>query len=47
MEMHCVKCRKKVDVSDAKPAITKNNKHCMKGTCPHCKTNLIVFVKKP
>ncbi len=40
VEAYCVKCRKKVEMKDAKEVKLKNGKPAMKGTCPKCGTGV-------
>jgi len=37
---YCVKCRKKVDIKDAKKITMKNGKPATKGSCPKCGTGV-------
>ena len=37
---YCVKCRKKVEIKDAKKITMKNGKPAQKGTCPGCGTGV-------
>jgi len=41
----CVKCRKKVELSNPQEVTLKNGRKAMKGTCPICGTPVYVFVK--
>jgi len=41
---YCVKCKKKVIVKDPKNYLMKNNRHAIKGTCPHCSTKVFRIV---
>ncbi|MGI0058741.1 MAG: DUF5679 domain-containing protein, partial [Nitrosotalea sp.] len=38
-QAYCVKCRKKVDISNPKEVKLKNGRPAVKGTCPKCSTN--------
>ncbi len=40
VEAYCVKCRKKVEMKDAKKITMKNGKPAQKGTCPDCGTGV-------
>jgi DNA-directed RNA polymerase subunit RPC12/RpoP len=40
VQAYCVKCKKKVDVKDAKKIVMKNKRKATKGTCPHCGTKV-------
>ncbi|MFA5926880.1 MAG: DUF5679 domain-containing protein [Patescibacteria group bacterium] len=40
MQAYCVKCRKKVDVSNAQEITMKNGKPAIQGTCPACGTKV-------
>jgi RNase P subunit RPR2 len=37
---YCVKCRKKVEISNPKEVKLKNGRPAVKGTCPKCGTNV-------
>lgn len=37
---YCVKCRKKVEIKDAKKITMKNGKPATKGSCPNCGTGV-------
>jgi hypothetical protein len=37
---YCVKCRKKVEIKDAKKITMKNGKPATKGSCPSCGTGV-------
>jgi DNA-directed RNA polymerase subunit RPC12/RpoP len=39
-EAYCVKCKKKVEMKNAKEVTMKNGKKAMKGECPHCGTKV-------
>ena len=34
--MYCLKCKRKTESNDVHHAMSKNNKHVLKGTCVHC-----------
>lgn len=36
MEMYCVKCKQKREISDLSEGTTKNGRTIYKGTCPEC-----------
>ena len=38
---YCVKCRKTVEIKDAKAVTLKNGKPAMRGTCPFCGTTIV------
>lgn len=40
IEAYCVKCRKKVEMKNAKPVTLKNGKPATKGECPECGTGV-------
>ncbi len=40
VEAYCVKCKKKVEVSNAQKVTLKNGKPATKGTCPSCGTKV-------
>ena len=40
MEGYCVKCRAKVEMSDAEEVTMKNGKLAMKGKCSKCGTGM-------
>jgi len=46
VEAYCVKCRKKVDMSNGKEETLKNGRRAMKGKCPVCGTNLCRILGK-
>lgn len=37
---YCVKCRKKVEIKDAKQIVMKNGRKATKGTCGSCGTSV-------
>ncbi len=37
---YCMKCRKKVDIKDAKQITLKNGRPAMQGVCPSCGTKV-------
>ncbi|HLC24796.1 MAG TPA: DUF5679 domain-containing protein [Nitrosopumilaceae archaeon] len=39
-QAYCVKCRKKVDITNPKEVKLKNGRPAVKGTCPKCGTNV-------
>jgi hypothetical protein len=39
MSMYCVKCRTTVTVTAPKRVVLKNDRHALKGSCPHCSTS--------
>lgn len=40
MKAYCVKCRKKVEVVDAKAVTLKNGRPATRGKCPNCGTKV-------
>jgi len=40
---YCVKCKKKVEIEDAKKTRTKKGKEMIKGKCPSCGTTVCTF----
>ncbi len=40
VEAYCVKCRKKVEMKDAKKITMKNGKPATQGKCPKCGTKV-------
>jgi len=42
----CVKCKKKVEIKNAKEVTLKNGRKAMSGTCPDCGTKVFSFLKK-
>ncbi len=40
VQAYCVKCGKKVDVSNPKVVTLKNGKKATQGTCPSCSTKV-------
>jgi DNA-directed RNA polymerase subunit RPC12/RpoP len=39
-EGYCVKCKKKVEIKDAKKITMKNGKPATQGKCPKCNTKV-------
>jgi DNA-directed RNA polymerase subunit RPC12/RpoP len=39
-EGYCMKCRKKVEIKDAKKITMKNGKPAIQGACPKCGTKV-------
>jgi DNA-directed RNA polymerase subunit RPC12/RpoP len=37
---YCMKCRKKVEIKDAKQITLKNGRPAMQGSCPSCGTKV-------
>jgi DNA-directed RNA polymerase subunit RPC12/RpoP len=37
---YCMKCRKKVEIKDAKQITLKNGRPAMQGVCPSCGTKV-------
>tara|TARA_Y100000310_G_C20034295_1_gene513195 strand:+ start:201 stop:347 length:147 start_codon:yes stop_codon:yes gene_type:complete len=46
VEGRCMKCKKQVDIKDAKEVIMKNKMKAMKGTCGKCGTKVFRIVGK-
>ena len=44
MEGYCVKCRKMVEMQDAKQKTAKNGRKMLQGVCPKCGTKVTKFV---
>jgi RNase P subunit RPR2 len=44
--MYCVKCRTMVTISAPKRVVLKNDRHALKGTCPHCTTSTYKIVAR-
>lgn len=42
-QAYCMKCKKKVTPADFKKTTSKNGRNMMRGTCPHCSTNVVAF----
>ncbi|MBE0518597.1 MAG: hypothetical protein IH630_05160 [Thermoplasmata archaeon] len=40
VKAYCVKCKKSVEMKDAKKVKLKNDKPATKGTCPKCGTKV-------
>lgn len=40
---YCVRCKKKVEMKNAKKTKTKKGKAMMKGKCPKCDTTVCTF----
>lgn len=45
-EGFCVKCKKKVEIKDAKETTLKNGRKAISGTCPTCGTKIFRFMGK-
>lgn len=45
-EAYCVKCRKKVEIKNAKEVTLKNSKPATEGTGPMCNTKVFRIGKK-
>jgi len=41
-----MKCRKKVEISEAKEETLKNNRRALVGKCPVCGTKMVKMLKK-
>ena len=46
LSMYCVKCRTMVGISAPKRVVLKNDRHALKGTCPHCATSTYKIVAR-
>ena len=46
VEGRCMKCKKQVEMKDAKEVIMKNKMKAMKGLCPKCGTKVFRIVGK-
>ena len=46
VEAWCVKCRKKVEISNAQQVRMKSGLLAAKGTCPFCGTNVFRIIGK-
>jgi hypothetical protein len=44
VEGYCVKERKKVQIKDPQPTVTKNGRQAVKGSCPDCGSSIFRFV---
>jgi len=44
MEAYCVKCKKKVEITNGAAQTTKNGRQIMKGTCNKCGTGVCKFI---
>ena len=42
---YCMKCRKKVDIKDAKQITLKNGRPAVQGVCPVCGTKVFIIGK--
>jgi len=40
MQAYCVKCRKSVEIKDAKAVVMKNGRPSIQGVCPDCGTKI-------
>ena len=45
-QAYCVKCKKKVEMKDAKEVTMKNKRKAMKGKCPDCGTGMYRILGK-
>lgn len=54
MDIYCVKCRKKVHATDARPDVVtftrkktgkQGQRHSLSATCPHCGITMKRFIK--
>ena len=45
-EGRCMKCKKQVEIKDAKEAVTKNKMRMLKGVCPACGTKVCRILGK-
>ncbi|MDR2425926.1 MAG: DUF5679 domain-containing protein [Endomicrobium sp.] len=45
-EARCMKCKKQVEVKDAKDTVTKNGMKAVTGVCPICATKVYRIVGK-
>lgn len=46
MQMYCVKCRAKKEVSDYQEVVTKNGRKAAKAVCPDCGTGMYKIMGK-
>jgi RNase P subunit RPR2 len=46
MEGYCMKCRKKVEIKNAKAITMKNGRPATQGVCPVCGTKMFRIGKK-
>ena len=45
MEIYCLKCKKKVNVSSYKTHKTKNGRSYIMSHCPNCNSKITRFIK--
>ncbi|MDR3195538.1 MAG: DUF5679 domain-containing protein [Endomicrobium sp.] len=45
-EARCMKCKKQVEVKDARDVVMKNGMKAISGACPHCSTKVFKIVGK-
>lgn len=45
-EGRCMKCKKQVEIKDAKEVVTKNKMKMLKGVCPNCGTKVCRILGK-
>ena len=45
-EGRCMKCKKQVEIKDAKETVTKNKMRMIKGSCPKCGTTVCRILGK-
>lgn len=43
---YCVKCKKKMEMKDAKEVTMKNGRKAVKGCCPECNTGMYRIMSK-
>ncbi len=41
MQAYCMKCRKKVEIQNAKSIVMKNKRPATQGVCPNCGTKVV------
>jgi endogenous inhibitor of DNA gyrase (YacG/DUF329 family) len=46
VEARCMKCKKQVEIKDAKKVTMKNGRPAIRGKCPKCGTTVQRIVKK-
>ncbi|MBI3051247.1 hypothetical protein HYY74_02210 [Candidatus Woesearchaeota archaeon] len=46
VEARCMKCKKNMEMKDAKETVMKNKMKAMKGVCPKCGTKMFRILGK-
>jgi RNase P subunit RPR2 len=46
VKMYCVKCRTMIIATAPQKVVLKNDRHALKGACPHCSTATYKIIPK-